>query len=119
MRKASQDTQYWNTWGLQSTDDQVRYDLKNYEKTENFDYQPNHRFTYQDEKGRELIVTFEEYTTVLAETPVIGLNMLAIVRADTYEVAEVEDNLYRRFHEEALVKISETSTAISENLPSW
>ena len=99
--------------------DNTALNLKNYEKTENFDYQPNHKFTYQDEKGRELIVTFEEYTTVLAETPVIGLNMLAIVRADTYEVAEVGESLFRRFHEEALVKISETSTAISENLPSW
>ena len=119
MKKTSSKSQYWHSWGLQSTDDQVIYDLKKYERTENFEHEPTHKFLYQDEKGRELVVCFEEYTTVLAQTPVIGLNMLSIVRSDTYESVEVSELLHRRFHEEALVKISETSTAISENLPSW
>ena len=95
------------------------YDMKEYKNEEDFNFETVHKFLFQDEKGRELEVAFEAYKTVLADTPILGINMISIIRTDTNQGVSVPDTLYRSFHETALVKISENDKDISDYLPAY
>tara|TARA_B100000886_G_scaffold52989_1_gene32559 strand:- start:327 stop:695 length:369 start_codon:yes stop_codon:yes gene_type:complete len=111
--------QFWIEWG--SREGQKYFNQRRYESENSYDNDGVifHHFTFQDEDGKQIRVTFEAFKSFTTDMPIMALKMLSATRGDSQEAISLPLPLENAVFGLAMAHIAEMDKEILDEVPAW
>lgn len=111
--------QFWIEWG--NREDQKYFNQRRYESENSYDNDGVifHHFTFQDEEGKQIRVTFEAFKSFTTDLPIMALKMLSATRCDSQEAITLPLRLENEVFGLAMAHIAEMDKEILDEVPAW
>ncbi len=111
--------QFYLEWG--NREGQSYFNTRNYVSEDSYDNDGVifHHFTFQDEQGKRIKVTFEAFKSFTSDLPVMALKKLSTIRCDSEETIMLPPKLENEIYGIALAHLAENDKEILDQVPAW
>lgn len=111
--------QFWTEWG--NNDGQTYFNQRGYVCEDSYDNDgvKFHHFTFQDESGKKIRVSFETFKSFTTDLPIVALKMLSATRDDSNESIELPLRLEKEVFGLAMAHVAEMDKEILDEVPAW